>query len=96
MAKNGINWEVRSAQKWEDGSVSFSIDFLLAEDRPLTVYNCRIVDSKDGNFISFPSRKGKDGKYYSHAYIRLTEEEQEEIIVEVIKTLAATRKRGRK
>ena len=30
--------------------------------------------------MSFPSRKGSDGKYYSHAYIRLTDEEQDDIL----------------
>lgn len=32
------------------------------------IYGCRIVDGKNGTFISFPSRRGTDGKYYSHAY----------------------------
>ena len=45
-----------------------------------SVYGCRIAEGKEGSFISFPSRKGKDGKYYSHAYFRLTQEEQDEII----------------
>ena len=40
----------------------------------------KLVEGKEGSFISFPSRKGKDGKYYSHAYFRLTQEEQDEII----------------
>ena len=25
--------------------------------------------------VSFPSQKGKDGKYYNHAYVKLSEEE---------------------
>lgn len=75
-----IKWEIRSAQTWDNGGTSFAIDFVLEGGRKLTVYNCRVVDGEKQNFISFPARKGKDGKYYSYAYIRLTDEEQEEII----------------
>ena len=75
-----IKWGIRSAQTWKDGGTSFAIDFVLEGGRKLTVYNCRVVEGEKNNFISFPARKGKNGKYYSHAYIRLTDEEQQEII----------------
>ena len=39
----------------------------------VTIYGCRYIEGKDGDFVSFPSHKGKDGKYYSHAYIKLDE-----------------------
>lgn len=90
-----IRFEIRDARQWDDESISFAVDFFLEEDRPLTVYSCRIVDGKDGAFISFPSRKAKDNKYYSYAYIRLTEEEQDEIIEEVMKTIAANKRKRR-
>lgn len=96
MAKkehNPIRFEIRDARQWDDEAISFAVDFFLAEDRPLTVYSCRIVDGKDGAFISFPSRKAKDNKYYSYAYIRLTDEEQDEIIEEVMKTIAANKRK---
>ena len=96
MAKkepNPIRFEIRDARQWDDESISFAVDFFLAEDRPLTVYSCRVVDGKDGAFISFPSRKAKDNKYYSYAYIRLTEDEQDEIIEEVMKTVAANKRK---
>ena len=32
------------------------------------IYGCRLVEAHSGNiFVSYPSRKGTDGKYYSHA-----------------------------
>jgi DNA-binding cell septation regulator SpoVG len=37
------------------------------------IYGCRFVEGKNGDFVSFPSYKGSDGKYYSHAYIKLDE-----------------------
>ena len=48
----------------------------------LTVYGCTIVKRKDGSgeFISFPSRKGSDGKYYSIVYARLSDMDSDAII----------------
>lgn len=53
----------------------------------VTVYGCNAVEGKNGDFISFPSYKGTDGKYYNHAYIPLTDEEQEGILLDVEKEL---------
>lgn len=53
----------------------------------VTVYGCNVVEGKNGDFISFPSYKGKDGKYYKHAYIPLTDKEQEDILLDVEKEL---------
>lgn len=36
------------------------------------IYGCRLVEAEDGHlFVSYPSRKGTDDKYYCHA--RFTE-----------------------
>ena len=52
----------------------------------VTIYGCRIVDGKKGEFVAFPSQKSeKDGKYYNHAWFDLTEEESELIIDEAHK-----------
>lgn len=51
------------------------------------IYSCKIVEGKHGDFISFPSYKGKNGKYYTHCYFDLTAEETAEIIKEVDKNL---------
>lgn len=53
--------------------------FVDLEINGVKVYGCRLIDSKTGKFIGFPSYKGSDGKYYSHAYIELSEEEIEQI-----------------
>lgn len=53
----------------------------------VTVYGCNVVEGKNGDFISFPSYKGKDEKYYKHAYIPLTDKEQESILLDVEKEL---------
>lgn len=44
------------------------------------IYGCWLKETKDGNnFVSFPSYKGTDGKYYSHAYFKVTDELQDVI-----------------
>lgn len=49
----------------------------------VSIYGCRLVDGKKGVFVSFPSRKGTDGKYYSYAYIDLAEDEVKEIAEQI-------------
>ena len=82
-----INWSVDHARQWKDNGITFALNLELEENRICTIYGCRIIEGKNGNFISFPSRKGTDGKYYSHAYIALTGEETEEIIEAVMDEL---------
>lgn len=32
------------------------------------IFGCRLVEAEDGHlFVSYPARKGSDGKYYAHA-----------------------------
>ncbi len=40
----------------------------LTMDGTLVVKGLTLVDGKDGLFLSFPSTKGKDGKYYNTVY----------------------------
>ena len=70
------SFEVTRAHEFNDGSVTFD----LKVDGFVTIYGCRVVESKKGDFIGFPSRKGKDDKYYSHAYCDLTAEDTNAIL----------------
>ena len=47
--------------------------FLDLEVNGVKIYGCRYVVGKNGDFISFPSYKAKDGKYYNYAYVDLDE-----------------------
>ena len=52
----------------------------------VSIYNCRLIENKEGNmFVSFPSKKGKDGKYYSYAYCKLTTEDVTNIVDQISK-----------
>lgn len=71
-------YTVTRAIEFKNGGVAFD---LLIDD--ITVYGCNVVSGKKGDFISFPQKQGKDGKYYSHVYLRLTEDETNEILDKV-------------
>lgn len=71
--------EVTRAHSWGEGKGA-SFDMKL---NGINLYNCRVVEGKKGDFISFPSYNGKDGKYYSHYWAKLSEETTKEIIAKV-------------
>lgn len=72
--------EVTRAHQFEDGNITFDV---VIND--VTIYGCKIATGKNGDFVSFPSRKGKDGKYYSYAKVTLTEDETKDIISQIEK-----------
>ena len=46
----------------------------------ITIYSCKIITSRKGDFISFPSRKGEDDKYYAHVLFTIDDDLKEKII----------------
>lgn len=46
----------------------------------ITIYGMRVVEGKNGDFLSFPRNKGKDGKYYSICWAKLSEKDQADIL----------------
>ena len=49
----------------------------------VTIYGCKVIEGKNGDFISFPSHKGKDGKYYNHAWVKLSDDDTAAIVKQV-------------
>lgn len=50
----------------------------------VTIYDCRVAtSSKNGDFISFPQYKGKNGVYYNTAYAPLSPEDTKIILEDV-------------
>ena len=49
----------------------------------VTIYGCRVVECSKGDFVSFPSHKGKDGKFYNHAWVKLSDEDTAGIVKQV-------------
>lgn len=77
------SYSVRRAKEFKDGGIVFDLN---VDD--ITIYGCRVIQGKKGDFVAFPQRKGGDGKYYSHVYIALTEDETQEILEKVCMILA--------
>lgn len=46
----------------------------------IKIYGVKVVEGKNGDFLSFPQRQGKDGKWYHIAYCPLSEKDQADII----------------
>lgn len=71
--KHSYDVEVKRVKELESGDIAF--DMLV---NGITIYGCIYKEGeKDGNeyaFVSFPSRKGSDGKYYSHVYFRIEDD----------------------
>lgn len=57
--------KVTRAKEHED------IVFFDLEVNSVMIYGCRYMESDRGDFVAFPSKKGKDGKYYNHVYVKL-------------------------
>ena len=52
----------------------------------ISIYGCKLIEGKNGWFISFPSKKSakKDGKWYNHCWAPLSEDDTAEIIAAVL------------
>lgn len=61
----------------------FNLVFELENGREVTIYGCRVVESRKGKFIGWPSYEGKDGRYWNHAYVNIGPADEEDIISEV-------------
>ena len=58
----------------------FSISFEPFEGMLIAIHGCRVVSGKNGDFISFPAWKDKDGDYHDYAYMTFSDEEKDAII----------------
>ena len=70
--------KVTRAHQFEDGAVAIDL-----EVNGVSIYNATLREGKNGMFVSFPSRKGKDGKYYSHVYVKFSEDDVKNIVEQV-------------
>lgn len=73
-----IEAKVTRAKQFKDGGVVFDMQV-----NGVSIYGCRVIESKNGDFISFPSYKGSDGKYYSHVWVKLSDEDTKAIVKQV-------------
>ena len=70
--------KVTRAHQFDDGSIAIDLDV-----NGVSIYNAVLREGKNGMFVSWPSRKGKDNKYYSHVFVKLSEADIKSIIEQV-------------
>lgn len=78
-----LSFEVSRVNQYKD-TVFFDLTI-----NGIKIYGCTVVEGKKGDFISFPSKKGKDDKWYSIVYARLSTNDQNIILAEIEKQLNA-------
>lgn len=85
IAVYGIReFTVGNVREWTNGGVTFD----LTLNGELTIYGCRLAAKADGEaFVSLPSRKGNDGKYYKHLYLKFSDQDQDKICQRVLDAL---------
>lgn len=57
--------------EWQDGQYpSFNLELASKEgsDPFIKIRGCKIMSGKNGEFVSYPSRKLDSGKYWNHVY----------------------------
>ena len=82
--QKNIEFTVKNCREFADGGISFALVLL---DGKVTLYGCRVINGKEGEFIAFPARKGQNEKWYNHFFVDLSKEETAEIINVVYETL---------
>lgn len=83
---------LRAKDFTKDGEDGCQITFDLKVNGIVTIYGCWYREGKDKTgkdyqMVSFPSQKGKDGKYYNHAYLKLQQSDVYFISKEIEKLL---------
>ena len=63
--------------------IKFNLTLELENGAEVTIYNCRIVEGRKGDFIGWPCYEGKDGKYWNHVYVDISSADVEDIISDV-------------
>lgn len=74
-AKKEVTYDIEVTRAKEiKGSYAFDMTV-----NGIKIYGCWIKEGKKGNFISFPSYKGSDDKYYSHVWFEISDALEKEI-----------------
>ena len=76
------SFSVNRVHQFDNGGVAFDMTV-----NGISIYGCRVVETKDGDFIRLPQREGNDGKWYSIVWAKFSEADTEYIVAEVEKQL---------
>lgn len=67
--------EVKRVKMFGNGGVTADVNI-----NGVDIYGVRVVEGKNGDFLSFPQRKGSDGKYYHIAYVYMNPNDQQTLL----------------
>lgn len=76
------DFKVLRVKAFDNGDIVFDLEI-----NSIRIYGCRVVEGKNGDFISWPQRKGSDNKYYAIASAYISNDDQGKILAEVEKQL---------
>lgn len=76
------SYSVNRVHQFENGGVAFDMTL-----NGIVIYGCRVIETKVGDFIALPQRKGNDGKWYSIVWAKFSDEDANDILAEVEKQL---------
>lgn len=77
--RSNLNIEVTRAHVFVNKKAKKETTFFDMKVNGVSIYGCTLVDGKKGTFVSFPSYKGSNDKYYNYAWVELSEEDIEHI-----------------
>ena len=76
------SFSVNRVHQFDNGGVVFDMTV-----NGISIYGCRVVETKDGDFIGLPQRQGNDGKWYSIVWAKFSAADTKDILAEVEKKL---------
>ena len=77
------NVKVRRAHEFKSGDIGFDADVNGITLYGLTYMNENPERNIKSDFISFPSRKGSDGKYYNMYFFKISDELLKDIAAQI-------------
>lgn len=54
--------------------------FFTLQVNGVSINGCKVITGKNGDFIGYPSTKGKDGTYYPTVYVPLAEKDVKAVL----------------
>ena len=72
-------YSVSHVRVWSQSNKNDVVFFTL-EINGISINGCKVIEGKNGDFIGFPSQKGKDDTYYPIVWVPLAEEDVKAIL----------------
>lgn len=82
LAKNNGKFTIENMRALSGNSKTLA--FFTLDVQGIKIYDLTLVEGKKGVFVGFPSKQGRDGKYYSTVWI--SDEKDRETVAELAAT----------